>query len=161
MSRRVSWYNLWQTEEKQRNRLGLVENAMNCGDLDKYQRVLGFSLGVCWVYGLWGISCGKVPENRWCFISLVLHRCLCLCLTPSYHNTSELYLTPNPALRWLPEPVLPGSLPHHPTPRCVLRPFGTVLQHVTTSQSHLLKQLLSFFPLFLTAFFIFSIIQVT
>lgn len=110
-------------------------------------RSLGFPLECVGSMGCeGGISCGKVPENRWCFISLVLHRCLCLCLTPSYHNTSELYLTPNPALQWLPEPVLPGSLPHHPTPRCVLRPFGTVLQHVTTSQSHLLKQLLSFFP---------------
>lgn len=41
-----------ETEKQWRNRLGLVENAMNSGDLDKYQRVLGFSLGVCWVCGL-------------------------------------------------------------------------------------------------------------
>lgn len=52
------------------------------------------------------------------------------------------------------------ALPHHPTPRYVLRPFGTVLQNVTTSQSHLLKQLSSFFPS-LTAFFLFFIIEVT
>lgn len=54
-----------------------------------------------------GNSYGKVPVNTECFISLVFHQCFCLCLTPSYHNTSELYLTPNPALQCLPETVLP------------------------------------------------------
>lgn len=32
--------------------LRLVENVMNSEDLDKYQRVPGFSCRVCWVCGL-------------------------------------------------------------------------------------------------------------
>lgn len=92
-------------------------------------------------------SCRKVPKKSKCLISLVLSRQLCLRLTPSDRTTSGSYLAPHLAFSWHVNPVVPGSLPHHPTPRYVLQPFSIVLQHVTTSQCHLLKLLASFFPL--------------